>query len=76
MYSDEMRAGKWDGLSLWRRLAAVVLEYDGHTVPGLTWDALSRPGLVYLQPIFVRSLCDVSITYTRKPGMVRSYLCS
>ena len=74
MYSDEMRAGKWDGLTLWRRSAAVVVEYDGHTIPGLTSDALSRPDLVYLQLIFIGSLRDVSIA--RKPGMVRSYLSS
>jgi len=47
MYDDEMRAEKWDGLSLWRRSAAVVIEYDGNTVLGLMWDALSRVSYIF-----------------------------
>jgi hypothetical protein len=70
MYSDEMRAGKWDGLSLRSRSAAVVVEYNGHTVLGLTWDVLGWLGFVHLQPILVGSLCDAFIA--KKPGIVRS----
>ena len=61
VYGDEMWARERDRLTLWSCSACVVVEYDGHTAPGLTWDALGWPGLVYLQPIFVGPLCDVLI---------------